>query len=225
MFRFKSDKKVLHPDLVNIKSRLKEALNSELPGERVHRLMLPQGRELYPATDNSVVIQSSVLIVLFPHKGRINTCLIRRPLEMRNHGGQIAFPGGRYETCDTDLFQTALRESFEEIGTDRNRLEIIGGLTPLYIQISNFIINPVIAWSETMPDFKIDNQEVDELFVIPVEKFSNHTSTQLREVSTIFGTLEVPGYYIDRLFIWGATAMIIAEFNEIFKQALIIKSP
>jgi len=65
LFRFKSDKKVLHPDFVNIKSRLKEALNSELPGERVHRLMLPQGRELYPATDNSVVIQSSVLIVLF----------------------------------------------------------------------------------------------------------------------------------------------------------------
>jgi 8-oxo-dGTP pyrophosphatase MutT (NUDIX family) len=216
---------VLQSELANIKTRLKEALSSELPGDSAHRLMLPQGRELYPATDNSGVIQSSVLIVLFPYKGTINTCLIRRPLEMRNHGGQIAFPGGRYETCDTDLFQTALRESFEEIGTDRNQLEIMGRLTPLYIQVSNFIINPVIAWSETIPDFKIDNQEVDELFVIPVGKFSNHTSTQIREVSTIYGTFEVSGYYIDQLFIWGATAMIIAEFNEIFKKLLVVKSP
>lgn len=216
---------VLQSELAYVKTRLKEALSSELPGERVHRLMLPRGRELYPGADNSGVVQSSVLILLFPHKGTINTCLIRRPMNMRNHGGQYAFPGGRYEAGDKDLFETALRESFEEIGTDRNRLEIIGGLTPLYIQVSNFIINPVIAWSETMPDFKIDNQEVDELFVIPVGKFSNHTSTQIREVSTIYGTFEVPGYYIDQLFIWGATAMIIAEFNEIFKKLLVVKSP
>lgn len=216
---------MLHSEIVNIKSRLKEALSSELPGESAHRLMLPQGRELYPATDNSGVIQSSVLILLFPHKGTINTCLIRRPLKMRNHGGQIAFPGGRYETCDTDLFETALRESFEEVGTDRNQLDIIGVLTPLYIQVSNFVINPVIAWSDTIPSFKIDNREVDELFIIPVEKFLNHTSTLLKEVTTIRGTFEVPGYYIDQLFIWGATAMIISEFNEIFKRFLVVKSP
>lgn len=216
---------MLHSDLVNIKSRLKEALSCKLPGESAHRLMLPRGRELYPGANNSGIIQSSVLILLFPHKETINTCLIRRPLKMRNHGGQIAFPGGRYETCDTDLFETALRESFEEVGTDRNQLDIIGVLTPLYIQVSNFVINPVIAWSDTIPSFKIDNREVDELFIIPVEKFLNHTSSQLKEVTTIRGTFEVPGYYIDQLFIWGATAMIIAEFNEIFKQALIVKSP
>jgi 8-oxo-dGTP pyrophosphatase MutT (NUDIX family) len=216
---------VLKSEFANIKTSLKEALNSELPGERAHLLMLPLGRKLYPGENKSGVIQSSVLILLFPNKGKINTCLIRRPMKMRNHGGQFAFPGGRFEASDKDLFETALRELFEEIGTDRNQLEIIGGLTPLYIQVSNFIINPVIAWRETMPDFKIDSQEVDELFIIPIEKFSNHTSSQLREVLTISGTLEVPGYYIDQLFIWGATAMIIAEFNEIFKQALIVKSP
>ena len=216
---------VLQSELANIKTRLKEALSSELPGESAHCLMLPRGRELYPRADISGVVQSSVLILLFPHKGTINTCLIRRPMNMRNHGGQYAFPGGRYEAGDKDLFETALRESFEEIGTDRNQLETLGMLTPLYIQVSNFIINPVIAWSEIMPDFKTDNQEVDELFVIPVEKLSNQTSAQLKEVSTMRGTFEVPGYYIDQLFIWGATAMIIAEFNEIFKKVLIVKSP
>ena len=209
---------MLPTELLDIKDRLKEALKNELPGEKAHRLLLPPGRELYPTSDKSTIVQSSVLMLLFPYHGKISTCLIRRPPTMRHHGGQIAFPGGRYETSDADLIQTALRESYEEIGTDSNQLEILGALTPLYIQVSNFTINPFIGWSETLPDFKIDNDEVDEIFIIPVEKFLHHSTNQLREVSTISGTFNVPGFYIDQLFIWGATAMVISEFNEVFKS-------
>lgn len=216
---------MLRSELINIKARLKEALNSDLPGESAHRLMLPQGRDLYPTTDKSSITQSSVLMLFFPYNGKINTCLIRRPSTMRNHGGQLAFPGGRCEPSDKDLIQTALRESFEEIGTNSNQLEIIGALTPLYVQISNFTINPFIGWSETLPLFTIDNREVDEIFLIPVEKLLHHSANQLRMVTTIHGTYEVPGFYIDELFIWGATAMIISEFNEIFKSLLVVKCP
>lgn len=217
---------MLQSEFANIKNRLKEALKSELPGQSAHRLMLPQGRDLYPTSDINSIIRSSVLMLLFPYNGEINTCLIRRPSTMRYHGGQIAFPGGRYEPTDKDLIQTALRESFEEIGTDINQLEIIGALTPLYVQVSNFTINPFIGWSETIPPFQIDNREVDELFIIPVEKFLHHKTYQFREVTTkIHGTFEAPGFYVDQLFVWGATAMIISEFNEIFKSLLVIKSP
>ena len=216
---------MLQSEFANIKTRLIEALKSELPGERAHRLMLPTGRELYPTENINSIIRSSVLILLFPHNEKINTCLIQRPSTMRHHGGQIAFPGGRYEPTDEDLIQTALRESFEEIGTDINQVEILGELTPLYVQVSNFTINPFIGWSETMPAFKIDNREVDEIFIVPVENFLHHTTNQLREVTTIRGTFEAPGFYIDQLFVWGATAMIISEFNEIFKSLLVVKSP
>lgn len=216
---------MLQTELTNIKTRLTEALKSELPGQIAHRLILPPGRELYPAASNISIVQSSVLMLLFPINGQISTCLIRRPAAMRSHGGQIAFPGGRYETFDEDLLHTALRESFEEIGTDSDQLEMIGALTPLYVQVSNFTINPFIGWSETMPQFKIDNREVDEIFIIPVEELLHHTTIQTREVTTINGTFEVPGFYIDEFFIWGATAMIISEFNEIFKPFLVIKGP
>ena len=209
---------MLESELNNTKTRLSETLKRELPGERAHRLMLPKGRELYPSADNNSVIQSSVLLLLFPYNEKIHTCLIRRPLSMRNHGGQIAFPGGRKERLDKNLIETALRESFEEIGTDRRQIEIIGALTPLYVQISNFTINPYIGWTEIMPPFKIDRCEVDEIFVVPVEKFLHHTASQLREVTTINGTFEVPGFYFDHLFVWGATAMIISEFNEVFEK-------
>ena len=216
---------MLSSDFTNIKTRLEEALRNKLPGERAHRLMLPQGRELFPAADNLSILQSSVLMLLFPNNGKLNTCLIRRPSTMRNHGGQIAFPGGKFEIKDENLIQTALRESFEEIGTDSNQVEIIGTLTPLFVQVSNFAINPFIGWSETLPQFKIDNQEVDEVFIIPVEEFLHHTSIQLKEVTTLHGTFEAPGFYIDELFVWGATAMIISEFAEIYKSFLVIKSP
>ena len=180
--------------------------------------MLPSGRELYPASDSNSTIQSSVLMLLFPFNEKIHTCLIRRPSTMRNHGGQIAFPGGRKEPTDKDPIETALRESFEEIGTDSNQIAILGKLTPLYVQVSNFTINPFIGWSESLPQFKIDSQEVDEIFIIPIADFLHHTALQFREVTTINGTFKVPGFYIDQLFVWGATAMIISEFNEIFQQ-------
>lgn len=182
--------------------------------------MLPQGRELYPAADNNRIIQSSVLMLLFPYNEKIHTCLIRRPSTMRNHGGQIAFPGGRNEPVDKNLIETALRESFEEIGTDSNQLEVIGALTPLYVKVSNFTINPFVGWSEITPTFKIDSREVDEIYIIPVENFLHHTANQFREVTTVHGAIEVPGFYIDQLFVWGATAMIISEFNEIFRTLM-----
>jgi len=214
---------VLQTDFDNIITGLKEALSSELPGEKAHRMMIPKGRDLPPKADINSIKQSSILILLFPFNGKMTTCLIRRPSTMRFHGGQIAFPGGKYETFDKDILHTALRESFEEIGTDSDLIEIIGALTPLYVQVSNFTINPFIGWSKMMPQFKIESQEVDEIFIIPVERFLHHTTIQIREVTTIRGTYEVPGFYIDQLFIWGATAMIISEFNEIFKS--VVKSP
>ena len=157
-------------------------------------------------------------MLLFPDKGTLHTCLIRRPSMMRNHGGQLAFPGGRFETLDISLEQTALRESFEEIGTDTRQIELIGELTPLYVQVSNFTIHPFIGWCDHVPTFRIDKQEVEELHIVPIIKFVQHSSPYLQNVNTIHGPLEVPGFYIDNLFIWGATAMIVAEFNEVYKS-------
>lgn len=209
---------MLASEITAVKARLKESVKRELPGAKTHRLLLPPGRELNPNGDKSTILQSSVLMLLFPVHQKINTCLIRRTATMRNHSGQIAFPGGRYELSDKDLMQTALRESFEEIGTDSNQVEIIGSLTPLYVQVSNFIINPFLGWSDTVPDFKIDNHEVESLIMIPVEKLVHHSTFQVQNVTTIHGTFEVPGFYVGGSFIWGATAMIISEFNEIYRS-------
>jgi len=197
------------------KTLLREALTKALPGEMAHRVLLPHGRGLYPAAGVNNIKQSSVLVLIFPENGQLHTCLIRRPTTMRHHGGQIAFPGGRSELSDKSLVQTALRESFEEIGIGESQIEIVGALTPLYVEVSNFMINPFVGWCESLPPFKPDNREVDELLIIPVDKFLSQT-TEWRSVVTPRGNLNVPGFFIDPPFIWGATAMIISEFKEIY---------
>ena len=205
---------------LHIKNNLIEALQKKLPGEDAHRRMLPNGRELYPEKGLTNMIQSSVLMLIFPEDGELKTCLIRRPANMRNHGGQIAFPGGRFEPSDIDLVRTALRESFEEIGLNDESIEVLGALTPIYVQVSNFTINPIIGWCEKLPRLQIDNQEVDELFIIPFKRLFHPKSFLSKEVITPRGRFFAPGYFIEPMFIWGATAMILSEFKEIYTSIL-----
>ena len=199
-------------------SFIKELLKRELPGEMAHRLMLPEGRSLYPLNGETAGLQSSVLMLLFPCEEVIHTCLIRRPSAMKNHGGQIAFPGGRFEKKDITLENTAIRETFEEVGVERGKIEILGRLSPLYVQVSNFTIHPFIGLCKEIPDFRTDKREVDKLFKVPIDHFLNHKIPQFQNVNTIHGPLEVPGFYFDDLFVWGATAMILAEFTELLKN-------
>jgi len=209
---------LLAQESIHIKNSLKEALQKKLPGEDAHRLMLPLGRDLYPEEGKGNIIQSSVLLILFPDNDMIHICLIKRPAGMRHHAGQIAFPGGRFEPSDNNLIQTALRESFEEIGVHADQLEIIGALTPIYVQVSNFAINPFIGWCKARPFFKTEQGEVDELFIIPIEKLLHPQTPQTKEVITSRGNFNAPGYVINTLFIWGATAMILSEFNQIYRS-------
>ncbi len=200
-----------------IRNQLIKALKGKLPGENAHRLMLPEGRELISTNDPITITQSSVLMLMFPHDGEIHTCLIRRPTGMRNHGGQVAFPGGKFEPSDRDLSETAKRESFEEVGITPNSFEIIGALSPVYVQVSNYKINPFIGWCNESPEFKIDNREVDQLLILPIAKLIHPHTIQSQIVYTTHGTFDVPGFLVESTFIWGATAMIISEFSALFR--------
>ena len=115
--------------------------------------------------------------------------------------------------------QTAIRETIEEVGIESVQFEIIGELSPLYVMVSNFTVHAFIGWSQSMPSFKINKSEVDALFVIPVEKLKNSTK-HYQEVETHLGIKEFPGYRVNEIFIWGATAMILTEFIEIYKKVI-----
>ena len=204
-------------DTQDIISRLRIELNNPLPGKKAHSKVLPAEKPLDPATGLNIN-QAGVLLLLFPDKNKLNTVFIRRPSFMKNHAGQIAFPGGQFELKDKDLMETALREAVEEIGINAGQVEIIGRLSPIYVKVSNFFIQPFIGWSPIIPAFQIDTNEVTGIHIIPVDDFVNPETLQSQKVDTALGFNEFPGYLIDDIFIWGATAMILSEFIEVYNR-------
>ncbi len=208
-------------DYQNIIDRLRIELNNPLPGKSAYRKVLPPDRSLEPPSGTIKINQAGVLLLLFPDKKEeLNTVFIRRPSFMKNHAGQIAFPGGQSEPKDKNLMETALREAVEEIGINTDQIEIIGKLSPLYVKVSNFCIQPYIAWSSVVPDFQFNTGEVTGLHIIPVNDLLKPETLQNRKVETSHGLTEFPGFLVDDVFIWGATAMILSEFNEVCRKAI-----
>lgn len=202
----------------SLKKYLREALEGDLPGFKAHLKLLPPGRHLKVLeTEVSFVKQSGVLIILFPYDGQIYTCLTRRPVTMKHHPGQISFPGGKVEAEDFSPEMTALREANEEVGVDSSKVEVLGRLSNLYVEVSKFSIHPYLAWASQKPDFIVNFDEVEEIILFPMSEFVSNEVIAEAEVQTVTGRLTVKYYPYKNNLIWGATAMILSELIEILK--------
>lgn len=192
---------------------IKKALSQTLPGSTSHRKMLPVNRELVANSDEQIRLKhSSVLLLLYPENNELHVCLIKRPAHMKHHAGQIAMPGGRIEKGETAL-DTALRETWEEIGITSEQIEILGTLSELYVQVSRFQIHPFVGWINKKPKFVICEYEVEKTISFPL-KTMKETFEDV-ELKTISGTLKVPCFQFEGEIIWGATAMILSEFYDL----------
>ncbi len=195
---------------------IRKALNGVLPGEKAHLKMLPPKRILKaPPEDTSLIKLSSVLLLLFIENNELQVCLIKRPSHMKHHAGQIALPGGRIEKGETAL-ETALRETFEEIGVQSDQINILGSLSEFYVEVSRFQIHPFVGWLTTKPAFKLNPYEVEKTILFPIKQFKAPFSEI--EIQTVSGKLNVPCIKFEGEIIWGATAMILSEFADILKQ-------
>jgi len=201
----------------SLKIYLKEALGGKLPGADAHRKMLPEGRVLR-TPDLSTVKPSSVLLLIFPENDQLFVCLTKRPASMRHHPGQISFPGGKAEKEDLSAEMTALREAREEIGIDISSIEILGKLSDFYVYVSEFSIQPFLAWVDQKPDFKVNTEEVEALILLPLTDFLSEETISETDIGTITGPLRIKYYPYNGEFIWGATAMILSELIEILKR-------
>ncbi len=204
--------------------KLSDEISHDLPGFPAQRKMAPLGRK--PPEDylNATISPkiSAVLILLFPSEKTFfpRTILILRPDESRHHSSQISFPGGALDETDKDLSETALRETEEEIGIARNKISLLGKISPLYIPVSNYMVHPFLGVIKSVPEFKINSAEVKELVEVElqelfVEKNKTTTKTFIKIQNK---EMEVPCFKVGGKIIWGATAMIIAELSEIIKR-------
>ena len=154
--------------------------------------------------------------VLFPivlRDSGVTVLLTQRTAHLRDHGGQISFPGGRVEVEDLSPIHTALRETEEEIGLDRERIEIIGFL-PEYRTGTGFRVTPVVALVRPPFDLTPDPFEVAEVFEVPLAFLldpGNHQRHSLHYRGALRHFFAMPyGDY----FIWGATAGMIRSLTE-----------
>lgn len=198
-----------------LKQRIKHLLNGPLPGAKGHQLMLPPGRVLTVPNTAKKVKYSSVLLLLCPHHGDLCVHLIKRPSHMKHHAGQIALPGGKIEQGESAI-STALRETQEEIGIDPALIEILGQLSPFYVEVSHFMIQPIVGWLDQKSNYTLSKDEAEKLLLFPIHLFKPpFGSTKLQ---TVTGELEVPCVHYQNEIIWGATAMILAEFTTLWQS-------
>jgi 8-oxo-dGTP pyrophosphatase MutT (NUDIX family) len=160
---------------------------------------------------------ASVLMPLVERPDGLHLLLTRRTDHLRDHAGQISFPGGRAETDDADAVATALRETEEEIGLARTHIQVIGSL-PHYTTITAFVVTPVVAIVQPGFALALDSFEVAEAFEVPLAFLMNPANHQ-RHHDELDGTvrqfLSMPwdgvgaDGQLQRYFIWGATAAML----------------
>ena len=209
------------PPLEQLSKLIQNRLLSNLPGPQAHLRMEPETRKAFLNLKHAEAPrQSAVLILLFEENGKIKTPFIRRNIYDGVHSGQIALPGGGFETHDNTLINTALRETEEEIGIAKNQVKVLGTLSKIYIPPSNFDVLPVVGYLENTPTLKIDPTEVSEAFLVDLDHLVSPACVSTSRVKLQNGSeIEIPCYQISDYTIWGATAMILSEFIEIISPS------
>jgi 8-oxo-dGTP pyrophosphatase MutT (NUDIX family) len=160
---------------------------------------------------------AAVLVALVVREDGLRVLLTRRTDHLRDHAGQISFPGGRVDPGEVDPIVTALREAREEIGLDDRYIEVIGAL-PAYTTVTSYVVTPVVALVHPPFELQIDGGEVAEAFEVPLEFLMTPAHHQVHVFDTPterrqFLSMPWRGRSAEgderEYFIWGATAAML----------------
>jgi len=165
-------------------------------------------------------VSAAVLLPIFYKEGQYFILFIKRTEKVKEHRGQISFPGGAYEEEDGTLVNTALRECAEEISLMADEVEVLGELDDTATMTSNYIVSPfvgLILWPHAL---KVDQWETEEIIEVPISAFLDKGC--LREETEIIDGEAVTSYFYHHQgrVIWGATARILNQFLDIFTQVM-----
>ena len=201
---------------------LKRALAAPLPGLEAQLRMAPRFRDGTDArAERDGLRHAAALLLLYPHDGQWHVPLTLRGSTLRHHTGQVSLPGGRLDAGET-VEAAALREAHEEIGVAPADVEVLGQLTPLPVAVSGHLLHPVVGATAVRPSFVLHEHEVEALVEVPLANLRRgevfwEKKARRREP---FEEMDVPCFDVGfTVRVWGATAMVLAEFLAVLEVA------
>jgi 8-oxo-dGTP pyrophosphatase MutT (NUDIX family) len=204
---------------------IETALRRPLPGRAAQICMAPVPRPLDPPTLDHQPRRAGVLLLLYAADGEGELCLVltRRTDSVADHKGQISLPGGSVDPGDRSTAHTALREACEEVGICGDDLRLLGELTPVYIEPSDFCVQPHVAYLPHRPVFELEPDEVAEVLEVPVSHFLDERNKAVEDWLLHDPPMRVPYFDVFGHKVWGATAMVLAEFAAVVSNAATLK--
>ena len=199
--------------------------NLPLPGEYSHHKMSPRLRIQWLKENNIADAnprQAGVMALFYPDmEEETRLLLILRKAYEGVHSNQIGFPGGKVEKVDRNLLDTALRETYEEVGVEPKAVEVIKELSEVYIPPSNFLVRPFMGIYPNPKPFVKEENEVEQIVEVYLKDFLDEKNLIMEQLSTSYAkNINVPAYRLNGYTVWGATAMMMSEIRELLRQAL-----
>jgi 8-oxo-dGTP pyrophosphatase MutT (NUDIX family) len=206
-----------------LERRLREALGGPLPGVEAQLRMAPQPRVGWdPHALPEGLRDGAALVLVYPRDGVLHLPLTVRGASMRTHTGQVSLPGGGVDAGES-IETAALRETAEEVGVPPGLVRLLGRLTPLHIPVSRFLLHPVVGVASGRPPFRPAEWEVARILEVPLPSLIGPASVQrrrrVREQDGQPVEIDVPFFDVDGEHVWGATAMVLAEFLAVLERA------
>ncbi len=169
--------------------------------------------------ENNDLLRAAVLLPFIQKDKKLSLLFTKRTSDVEHHKGQISFPGGVVDALDPDIISTALRESEEEIGLDRKSVEILGVFDD-FATPTGYIITPIVGYVAQLPELKINQIEVEEVFDAPVDFFLDNRNERVTPMERDGKVWDVYFYtYQNRYEIWGATAYILRSLLHKFLRS------
>lgn len=157
---------------------------------------------------------AAVLIPVLADHDPTELLFTRRAPDLDTHPGQMSFPGGRMESTDADLYETALRETFEEIGLDPTEIDVHGRLDPI-VTVTGFEVTPVVG-EIPIREFEPNPTEVDEIITVPIPTLLDERNyVAERRDHPERGAIVVHYFNVGENTVWGATARILVQLLEL----------
>lgn len=158
---------------------------------------------------------AAVLIIISGQPGSEKVLLTKRAMTLRLHAGEVAFPGGKQEEDDNDLYQTALRECYEEVGIANDSLTLEAELPPHFTRRGSAVA-PFVASLTRRVNLSLNEDEIQEAFWAPVSLFTEDKRSKTHIFKASQREYWAPVYHFENYEIWGFTARVLVSLANLY---------